>query len=300
MKVTRRTACGSIGAAAAESLLAKNSRFQISICNETYDPMSFAEGCRAIKKAGYDGVEIAPPTLSDDPAALPASRRAELRKIMRSEGLRYAGLHRLLTVPKGLHITTPDATVRERSWSYLLRLIDLCADLGPGGVMVLGGSKERSTVDGCTVAEAVGRIQDGLVRLAPHASERRVTVLLEPLAPRLSNVINTMDEVVRIVQRVNSPAVTGMFDVHNAAAEKISHGEVIRKYFRHIGHVHFNEMDGKRPGLGDYDFKPVMQALKDMSYQRWISVEPFDFSGGGEKIGLDSIRFIRDREAELK
>ena len=90
-----------------------------------------------------------------------------------------------------------------------------------------------------------------------------------------------------------------MFDVHNAAAEKIPHGDVIRKHFRYIGHVHFNEMDGKRPGLGDYDYKPVMQALKDLSYQRWISVEPFDFSGGGEKVGLDSISFIRKREAEL-
>ncbi|HTM48436.1 MAG TPA: sugar phosphate isomerase/epimerase family protein [Bryobacteraceae bacterium] len=296
--MTRRMACGSL-AAAAGSLLAKTSRFQLAVCNETYDPMSFADGCRAMKKAGYDGVEIAPPTLSEDPAALPASRRAELRNIMRSEGLRYVGLHRLLTVPKGLHVTTPDAAVRERSWSYLVRLIDLCADLGPGGVMVVGGSKERSTVNGCTVAEAVGRIQEGLGRLAPHAAQRRVTILLEALAPRLSDVINTMDEVVRIVRQVNSPAVTGMFDVHNAAAEKIPHGDVIRKYSRYIGHVHFNEMDGKRPGLGDYDYKPVMQALKDLSYDRWISVEPFDFAGGGEKVGRDSIEFIRAREAEL-
>ena len=37
---------------------------------------------------------------------------------------------------------------------HIRNLIDLCADLGPGGVMVLGGSKERSTVDGCTVADA--------------------------------------------------------------------------------------------------------------------------------------------------
>src|SRR5262249_57571908 len=145
----------------------------------------FADGCRAIKKAGYDGWEIAPPPLSGDPAALPASRRAELRKIMRSEGLRYVGLHRLLTAPKGLHITTPDAAVRERSWSYLLRLIDLCADLGASGVMVLGGSKERSTVDGCTVAEAIGRIEDGLMRLPPPAPEPRVTVLLQPPPPHL-------------------------------------------------------------------------------------------------------------------
>ena len=190
--------------------------------------MSFADGCRAMKKAGYDGVEIAPPTLSEDPAALPAARRAELRKIMTSEGLRYVGLHRLLTVPKGLHVTTPDAAVRERSWSYLVRLIDLCADLGPGGRHGASeAAKNAPPSNGCTVAEAVGRIEDGLARLAPHAAERRVTILLEALAPRLSDVINDMDEVVRIVKQVNSPAVTGMFDVHNAAAEKLPHGDVI-------------------------------------------------------------------------
>ena len=161
----------------------KNNRFQFAICNETYDPMSFAEGCRAIKKAGYDGVEIAPPRSPTIRPRCRLRRRAELRKVMHSEGLRYVGLHRLLTVPKGLHVTTPDAAVRERSWSYLVRLIDLCADLGPGGVMVVGGSKERSTVNGCTVGEAAGRIQDGLARLAPHAAERRVTILLEALAP---------------------------------------------------------------------------------------------------------------------
>src|SRR5260370_26862017 len=111
MKLTRRTACGWFAAAAARSLLAKANHFQLAICNETYDPMGFADGCRAIKKAGYDGVEIAPPTLSEDPAVLPASRRAEFRNIRRSEGLRYVGLHLLLTVPKGLPVTTPDAAV---------------------------------------------------------------------------------------------------------------------------------------------------------------------------------------------
>src|SRR2546426_1100492 len=133
-----------------------------------------------------------------------------------------------------------------------------------------------------------------MIRRPPRSTLFPYTTLF-----RSSDVINTMDEVVRIVRHVNSPAVTGMFDVHNAAAEKMPHGDVIREHFHYIGHVHFNEMDGKRPGLGDYDYKPVMQALRDLSYRRWISVEPFDFSGGGEKVGRDSINFIRAREGEL-
>ena len=108
MKVTRRHAFRAAAGFAAGRLLAKE-KFRLSICNETYDPLGFAAACHAIKQAGYGGVEIAPPTLSDDPAALPAARRAELRNIIQSEGLQYVGLHRLLTVPKGLQVTTPDA-----------------------------------------------------------------------------------------------------------------------------------------------------------------------------------------------
>ncbi len=56
--------------------------------------------------------------------------------------------------PKGLHVTTPDAVLRARSWEHIRHLIDLCADLGPDGVMVFGSPKQRSTTGGLTREEA--------------------------------------------------------------------------------------------------------------------------------------------------
>ena len=56
--------------------------------------------------------------------------------------------------PKGLHVTTPDRALRERSWQHIRELIDLCAELGQNGVMVFGSPDERSTIDGSTSAEA--------------------------------------------------------------------------------------------------------------------------------------------------
>ncbi len=299
MKPTRREAAWLLATIPAAKLLAQPSRFRLAICNETYDPLPFEKMCLAVKQAGYGGVEVAPPTLSDDPASLPMSRRRELRNIMRSEGLEYVGLHRLLTLPNGLHVTTPDRAVRERSWGYLRRMIDLCADLGDGGIMVFGGSKERSTKGGATVSDAVARIKEGLAAVAPVAEARGVTILLEPLAPQPSDVLNTMDEVVAVVRGIGSPAVTAMFDTHNAAGEKIPHAAVVRKHFQYIRHVHFNELDGRYPGAGNYNFRAILQALRDLSYRHWISVEVFDFTGGGVEIGVESIRFIRDQEAQL-
>ena len=40
-----------------------------------------------------------------------------------------------------------------------------------------------------------------------------------------------------------------MFDTHNAEDETESHTELVKRYFRHIAHVHVNEMD--EPGTGN-------------------------------------------------
>ena len=61
--------------------------FRLSVCNELYEKTDFAESCRSIKRAGWDGIEIAPFTLLTDATQLPAARRREVRDIIASEGL---------------------------------------------------------------------------------------------------------------------------------------------------------------------------------------------------------------------
>jgi sugar phosphate isomerase/epimerase len=123
-------------------------RFRHAICNEAFEKFPFGDACRAIRKAGYEGIEIAPFTLAEDPSTIPASQRREYRSIIQSEGLRFVGLHWLMVSPKGLHVTTPDTALRTRSWQHIRNLVDLSADLGPGGVMVFGSPNQRATT-GC-------------------------------------------------------------------------------------------------------------------------------------------------------
>src|SRR5260370_42185390 len=152
-------------------------QFRHSICNEAFEKWPFAEACRAIRKAGYTGIEIAPFTLAEYPDSLTAAQRQEYRDIIRSEGLTFAGLHWLMVSPKGLHVTGPDAELRQRSWRHIDNLIDLCADLGPDGVMVFGSPHQRSTTGGLTRAEATRNYVEGLRGVAPHAAPRGVMVL---------------------------------------------------------------------------------------------------------------------------
>lgn len=274
--------------------------FRHAICNEIYQGWEFPQACRSMQAAGYTGIEIAPFTLADDPATIPAAQRAEYRRILEEEGLQFAGLHWLMVAPKGLHVTTPDASLRERSWRHIRHLIDLCADLAGrracNGIMVFGSPKQRATTGGAGRAEATRHFADGLASVAAHAEHCGVTILVEALPGAECDVVNTLAEAASIVRQIGSPAVQTMFDTHNGADETAPHASLVTSHMPMIRHVHINEMDGRHPGAGSYDFKPVLAALARGNYSGWISLEVFDFSPGAERIAVDSRRHI---EAEV-
>lgn len=276
-------------------------RFRHAICNEVYQKWAFSQACKSIRKIGYTGIEIAPFTLAEDPAKIPAALRAECRSIMQSEGLQFVGLHWLMVSPAGLHVTTPDPVVRKRSWDHVRNLVDLCADLGSGGVMVFGSPKQRRSTGGLSPAQATRHFVDGIASVAGHAHQQGVTLLIEALPKGQDNdIVNLLDEAVALVKQINSPAVRTMFDTHNAADETEPHASLVDRYFDLIRHIHVNEMDGKHPGQGNYDFKSILRVLARRGYQGWISLEAFDFTPGSETIASQSLRHLEAEIAKLE
>ncbi|MBV8827765.1 MAG: sugar phosphate isomerase/epimerase [Acidobacteriaceae bacterium] len=272
---------------------------RLAICNEIFKGVPFAQVCRQVREIGYEGLEIAPFTLAEDASTLPLDKRNEYRDIMRDEGLEFVGLHWLLTSPPGLHVTTRDEQVRERSWEFVHRMVDLCADLAGcngenNGVVVFGSPKQRSTTPGVTPREAKDVLAHGLAHAAPLAESRSVKILLEALSPDQSDVVNCLGDAVTIVKSIGSPAVQTMFDTHNAVAEKDPHPELIRRHAAYIHHVHVNEMDGREPGTGSYDFAALLAALAEARYSGWISLEAFDFTRDPVEIARRSIEHIKN------
>jgi D-psicose/D-tagatose/L-ribulose 3-epimerase len=292
--MTRRDAI--LGMAAAGVLHGAAKPFRLAVCNETFAGSSFEDACRLAVSTGYTGLEIMPSTLSSDPAQIPAARRAELRRTMSDAGVAYTGLHAVVSAPAGLHLTTPDNAVRKRGWEYFKRMIDLSADLGGGGYVVLGSSRQRAAAPGESTTDALQRLRDGLAECAGHAADRKVLLLAEPLARHLCNVLTSLAEAVELVRSVNHPAVQTMFDTHNAVNEAEPHDALIRKYAAYIRHVHVNEMDGRHPGTGSYDFGLLLRALRSVSYDGWISLEVFQFKPSGEQIARESAVFLRKLE----
>lgn len=306
----KTSACVLGGAALSGSLMScrsnermsrKWSGFKYAMCNESMAELSWAEQCRIIGNAGYQGVEIAAFTLvKEGVQEISPAKRKEMVSTMKRAGIECVGLHWLLAPPpKGLHFTTPDAAVRRKTMAYFNELIDFCGDLG-GEVMIFGSPKQRNT-QGIPVKEAKKYFADGLAEVADHAQQRGVKILLEPLGHRNTDVVNTLAEALDVAQQVDHPAVDIMFDFNNTVDETEPYDVLLRKYYPYIHHVHVQEQGGKHLGTGNAvnDYVKAFQVLKDLGFSEWVSLEVFDFSPGGKTIAEESIRVLREIESKL-
>ena len=275
--------------------------FKYAMCNESMAELSWAEQCRIVSDAGYEGVEIAAFTLvKEGVQEISPPQRKEMVSVMKDTGLECVGLHWLLAPPpEGLHFTTPDTAVRRKTVAYLDTLIDFCGDLG-GSYMIFGSPKQRDT-RGISIEQAKKYFAEGLAAVADHAQQRGIEILVEPLGKRTTDVINTLAEASELIKRINHPSIQMIFDFNNTVDETEPFDVLLRKYYKNIHHVHIQEMGGKHLGTGNAvnDYVKAFQTLKDMRYNRWISLEVFDFTPGGRTIATESMRTLKQIEGKL-
>ncbi|WP_439607410.1 sugar phosphate isomerase/epimerase family protein [Hydrogenophaga sp.] len=269
---------------------------KLALCNEVLLPLPLAAQCEAAARMGYDALEIAPFTLADDPTTLDETTARELRATALAHGLKVSSLHWLLVKPEGLSLVTDDAAVRRRTLDLLRRLIDFAAACG-ASVLVHGSPKQRSPAPGQSVLGATVRLESALAELAPHAADAGVTYCLEPLAPFETPVINTVAEAAAMVDRIGSPAIRTMLDVSAAShSEHEPVHEVLLRFLAsgHIAHVQVNDKNRRGPGQGETRQRPVLQVLKDMNYDGWVAVEPFEYLPDGPGCAEISAHHVRE------
>lgn len=265
----------------------------LAICNEMYKDEPIEQVFAKAKAMGYDGVEIAPFTLAESADQVPISRRKEIARAAADSGIRMPALHWLFVGPAGLHFTSPEAAVRQRSADYLRSLVDLCADLG-GSILVHGSPKQRSFEAPDTFEDARKRAEEIIRSIVPHLRARKVTWCCEALSPKETNFINTAQQAVQFAQTINEPDVVGiMLDVKAMSFMPGGPVENLQRFGALARHLHVNTPEGKGPGMGEYDFAPILQAAKQAGYQGWVSAEPFDYTPDPDTVARTTIATLK-------
>lgn len=265
--------------------------FKFSLCSELYKT-PIDETIRRVAELGFDGIELAPFNVAESVDDVSDGRRAELRRTAEAAGVDIVGLHWLLVSPAGLHLTTEDAAVRRRTVEYLKSLARFSGDLG-GRVMVLGSPRQRDVEPGADAREAFQRAADGLEEVARVGAECDVKLLLEPLHPEETNFLQSVEEALELRDAIGHGAIGYILDCKAMSGMADGIEGTIRKYGSDAGHFHSNEPGGKGPGMGDVDFRPILDALRESGYSGWVSTEPFDHEPDPDTVARTALETLR-------
>ncbi len=266
-----------------------------AICNETFEGWEHARVCERAAELGYTGLEMAPFTLAPRITDVSAARRVELRKQAEITGVQIIGLHWLLAKTEGFHLTSPDAATRKRTGEYLAEMSHAAADLG-GDILVFGSPFQRNLPEGMTREEGEANAVDTLSYCLPALEHDRVYLCLEPLTPAETNFMTCAADAVRLARKLAHPYVKLHLDVKAMSAESEPTPDVIRANREFFHHFHANDPNKRGPGFGKTDFKPIFEALRDVDYRGWVSVEVFDYSPDPDTIARESIQYMRECE----
>ncbi len=212
---------------------------------------------------GYDGVELALKDVSEiDPSQLDA--------LLKSNGLSVSCVSTgQVFADTGFMFTDTDKKRRTVLTRIFKDMIDLASEYGR--LVNIGRIRGMIGEDGKENAEM--RFIELAQELCDYAQKRGSTLVLEPVNRYEINFVNTIEQGVELLKKVNRPSMKLMPDVFHMNIEDVTIGGELAKHINHIAYIHLADSNRLAPGWGHTDFRDIFENLKKADYSGWASVE---------------------------
>ena len=218
-----------------------------------------------LKQIGYDGVEV--PIFDLDRAKWKTwAKRLDDLGLERTANTVIAPEHNPVSA---------DPKIREAAYQHMQAVVDCCAEVGSS---ILCGPHQVAlgvfTGKGATDDEWKRSVEH-LRRVAEYASDKGVTLAEEVVNRFELYHLNTLEQGIRLVDDVGHPSCKLHLDTFHAHIEEKNPATAIRHADSRIAHVHISENDRGVPGSGSVAWDDTFDALHDVGYDGWLTVEAF-------------------------
>jgi D-psicose/D-tagatose/L-ribulose 3-epimerase len=170
-----------------------------------------------------------------------------------------------------------DDAVRENGREYIRQSVDAAAAIGSdrvvGPAYSAVGRTWRMSED--ERERAVEDVATQLADLADYAGERDVTICVEPLNRFETSVLNTAEQTIEVVDRVDHPNCQILLDTFHMNIEETSLADAIRATGDRLAHFHACSNTRGAPGNDTIDWPSVVEALDDVGYDDQAVIESF-------------------------
>jgi D-psicose/D-tagatose/L-ribulose 3-epimerase len=220
-----------------------------------------------ISRMGFDVVEIA----VEDPSLINLDAVAE--------GLKKYNLKANVCGAFGpsRDLTSESGDIHKECFSYIESCLDICVALDTpffGGPMYSAVGKARMVSPEQRRREWDLAVKN-LRTVCNMASERGLQIALEPLNRFESDLINTAEDVLQLVNYINHPAAQIMLDGFHMSIEERDIEKAIITAGNKLIHLQVSENYRGTPGTGQTPWDAYYKGLKAINYNGTVTIESF-------------------------
>ena len=220
---------------------------------------------KALKKAGYDGVEV--PVFEGTP-----DHYARLGDELDKLGL---GRTTVSVFGQGHNPLSPDKAQRKAALERAKWFVDCNAALGSR----IGAGPMHSELGYFSGSSATAQERKRGISLhraaGDYAARKNMRFALEALNRFEVYFLNTMQQLSDYLDEVDHPAIKAMYDTFHSNIEEKDPVAAIKTIKRHMIHVHISENDRGTPGRGHVPWAATYKGLKAAKYDGWMTIEAF-------------------------
>lgn len=253
-----------------------------------------------VRGYGYDQIEVC----IEDPSVLSAA------KVARAAG--DCGLEVLVCGAFGSDrdVSAEEPERRRGGLAYLRQCVEFAAAVGSPWVSgpMYATTGQARLLEPEQRAAQWNRAVDSLQQVASDAAASGVSLAIEPLNRFETDLVNTVEQGVRLCFDIAAPNVGLMLDTFHMNIEERHLPTSIRAAGDKVFHFQASENDRGTPGVGHTDWAGVVAALRDIDYPGSVVVESFLPTVKGiaravslwrpvaesmDALAADSVRFLR-------
>ena len=170
-----------------------------------------------------------------------------------------------------------DAETVASTQAYLRACVDAAAGIGAGTVAgpLYSPTGKTWAMDAAERRAAITRLVEGLRPVVDYAGERRVRLALEPLNRFETSFLNTAEQAMEAVERIDSPACGLLLDTFHMNIEEKDPAAAIRAVGSRLAHFHACGCDRGTPGADHIDWPSIAAALGEVGYDGSVVIESF-------------------------
>ncbi|MEM7688940.1 MAG: sugar phosphate isomerase/epimerase family protein [Pseudomonadota bacterium] len=270
--------------------------FTLAMSNIAWAPDERLDAYRLMANAGLTSLEIAPglffhaadnPFVPDKSVADQAVREAE------AFGLRLVSMQSLLFGVAGAALFEGHRA-RATLVEGMRRAIDLAGRFEIPN-LVFGSPGQRNVPDTVAMDRARDEAAQVFHDLADYASKAGTRIAFEPNpAAYGTNFVNTLDEALAFIERVNHPALVPILDLGAMHMNGEFHEVPTRApaLASRLSHVHISEPNLDPAPARAVELAPVLSALGEAGYTRAVSIEMKRPEGGLAEVEAALSRLI--------